>query len=79
MKLTEQQKEEIKEIISDKYLNGETPNENDRLQEDLGMDSIDLVDFVMDIEQMFDIAIPDEQWRATKTINDVFQIIDKTL
>jgi acyl carrier protein len=79
MKLTEQQKEEIKEIISDKYLNGETPNDTDRFEEDLGMVDLDLLELVVELEQVFDIAIPDEQWRATKTINDVFQIIDKTL
>ena len=79
MKLNEEQKQEIIDIISETFLNGEIPNDNDRFLEDLGMGDLDLLELVVELEELFDIAIPDEQWRATKTINDVFQIIDKTL
>ncbi len=39
--------------------------------EDLGADSLDIVELVMAMEEEFDIEIPDEDAEKLKTVNDV--------
>ena len=44
---------------------------------ELGMDSYDVVDFVMAVEKHFNIAVDDSQVMALKSINDVKNLIDQ--
>ncbi len=44
---------------------------------ELGMDSYDVVDFVMEVEKHFNIAVDDSQVMALESINDVKTIIDQ--
>ena len=46
-----------------------TPEAN--ILEDLGADSLDVVELVMAIEEEFDIEIPDEDAEAMRTLGDV--------
>ena len=39
--------------------------------DDLGADSLDVVELVMAIEETFDLEIPDEEVEALRTIGDV--------
>ncbi|MDD2333349.1 MAG: acyl carrier protein [Mesotoga sp.] len=48
---------------------------NSRFIEDLGADSLDLVDLVMELEDKFDIQISDSQTASFKTIDDVVGFI----
>ncbi len=41
----------------------------------LGLDSLDLVELVMEIEDTLSIKIPDEELTNIKTIDDLFKII----
>lgn len=50
--------------------------ESTNLQEDLGADSLDLVEIVMDIENQFGISIPDEDIVKLKTIGDAIKYIE---
>ena len=43
--------------------------------DDLGADSLDIVELVMKMEQEFGIEIPDEEAEKIKTVNDVIQYI----
>ena len=43
--------------------------------EDLGADSLDIVELVMKMEEEFSIEIPDEEAEKIKTVNDVVQYI----
>jgi acyl carrier protein len=43
--------------------------------EDLGADSLDIVEMVMKMEEEFGIEIPDEEAEKIKTVNDVIQYI----
>ena len=45
--------------------------------EDLGADSLDIVEMVMKMEEEFGIEIPDEEAEKIKTVNDVIQYITK--
>jgi acyl carrier protein len=43
--------------------------------DDLGADSLDIVELVMKMEEEFGIEIPDDEAEKIKTVNDVIQYI----
>jgi acyl carrier protein len=43
--------------------------------DDLGADSLDIVELVMKMEEEFGIEIPDEEAEKIKTVNDVIRYI----
>jgi len=43
--------------------------------EDLGADSLDIVELVMTMEEEFDLDIPDEDAEKIKTVDDVIKYI----
>jgi acyl carrier protein len=45
--------------------------EGNALVEDLGCDSLDIVEIAMELEEHFDISIPDESDKTARTIGDV--------
>lgn len=64
--------EKIKEIIVAQL--GVTPEKvkiEAKFIEDLGADSLDIVELVMAMEEEFDLEIPDEDAEKLKTVNDV--------
>lgn len=46
------------------------------ISEDLGADSLDIVDLVMSLEEEFDMEIPDEAVENIKTIGDIVKYIE---
>ncbi|MBR7025621.1 MAG: acyl carrier protein [Selenomonadaceae bacterium] len=44
--------------------------------DDLGADSLDIVELIMAFEEEFNIEIPDEQAEKIKTVEDVVKYID---
>ena len=44
--------------------------------ENLGLDSLDLVDFMFDIEKEFNISIPDQEFKV-RTIQDMVDAVDR--
>jgi len=44
-------------------------------QEDLGADSLDVVELVMQFEEAFDLEIPDEDAEKIKTVGDVVNYV----
>ncbi|MBC7457819.1 MAG: acyl carrier protein [Moraxellaceae bacterium] len=64
--------EKIKDIIVEQL--GVTPEKvklEAKFIEDLGADSLDIVELVMAMEEEFDLEIPDEDAEKLKTVNDV--------
>jgi acyl carrier protein len=47
------------------------------ITDDLGADSLDVVDLVMDLEDAFSIEIPDEAMADIKTVGDIVAYIEK--
>jgi acyl carrier protein len=45
--------------------------------DDLGADSLDVVELVMAFEEAFDIEIPDEDAEKIRTVQDAIDYIDK--
>lgn len=46
------------------------------IAEDLGADSLDVVDLIMSIEDEFEIEVPDDQIEGIKTVADVVNYIE---
>ncbi|MBO5912583.1 MAG: acyl carrier protein [Clostridia bacterium] len=46
------------------------------IAEDLGADSLDVVDLIMSIEDEFDLEVPDDQIENIKTVGDVVNYIE---
>ena len=44
--------------------------------DDLGADSLDVVDLVMSLEEAFDIEIPDDQVENIKTAGDIVKYVE---
>ncbi|MCB9027042.1 MAG: acyl carrier protein [Bdellovibrionaceae bacterium] len=44
--------------------------------DDLGADSLDIVELVMAMEEAFDLEIPDEEAEKLKTVQDVYSYIE---
>jgi acyl carrier protein len=47
--------------------------------DDIGFDSLDIVEMAMDVEDEFDIRVTEEQFESCKTIGDVVTLVDKIL
>ncbi len=64
--------EKMKELMAEKFdYDVVNINENTRIKEDLGADSIDIVEILMTLEEEYDIKIPDEKASEIKTLGDV--------
>jgi acyl carrier protein len=70
--------EKVKQIIVEQLQVDEaevTPSAS--FQEDLGADSLDVVELVMQFEEAFDMEIPDEDAEKIKTVQDAVDYIKK--
>ena len=47
--------------------------------EDIGADSLDIVELVMELEEEFEITIPDEQAEKIKTVGEAIEYIEREL
>jgi acyl carrier protein len=47
--------------------------------DDLGADSLDVVELVMALEEAFDLEIPDEDAEKIRTVKDIFDYLGKAL
>ena len=54
----------------------EQVNEDSEVIDDLGADSLDIVDLVMTLEEEFDTEIPDEDIENLKTVGDIVKYIE---
>ncbi len=70
----------LKEIIMEKLNVAEDQIKPEaRFQEDLGADSLDVVELVMAIEEKFDIEVPDEDAEKIRTVGDAQEYIIEAL
>jgi acyl carrier protein len=70
--------DKIKQIIVDELGVDEAEvTENARFIEDLGADSLDLVELVMRFEEEFDIEIPDEDAEKIQAVRDAYAYVEQ--
>ena len=66
----------VKSIIADQLGVGDDEIEpTSRFIEDLGADSLDIVELVMAMEEEFEVEIPDEEAENIKTVGDAINYI----
>ncbi len=67
----------IKKIVSDKLSVEESKvEESASFANDLGADSLDVVEFVMEVEKEFNITIPDEEATKLTTVGAAIDYIE---
>ena len=70
--------EKVKNILAEQFdVEEDSITAETNLQEDLGADSLDVVDLVMSFEEEFDIEIPDDQVEKIKTVGDIVKFIEE--
>jgi len=69
--------DKVLDVIAEQLgIRGIVPPE-DNLRDDLGADSLDIVEMVMGLEEKFNIEIPDEDGDKVKTVSDVVDLVEK--
>lgn len=69
--------EKVKAVVVEQLdCNADEVKEESRFIEDLGADSLDVVELVMALEEEFDIEIPDEDAEKILTVGDAIKYIE---
>lgn len=70
-------KAKIKDIICEQLsVSKEDVVDEASFVEDLGADSLDLVEMIMALEEAFDISIADDEAEKIKTVADAWKFVD---
>ena len=69
--------EKVKAILSEQFdVEEDSITLDSTIAEDLGADSLDIVDLLMSIEDEFEIEIPDEEVENIKTVGELVKYIE---
>ena len=69
--------DKVKEIIADQLsVKVDDIKEDTNIAEELGADSLDLVEILMSLEDEFGVSIPDEAIPEIKTIKEIVDFIE---
>ncbi len=72
--------EKVRDIIVEKLnSNPEEVTLEANFQNDLGADSLDTVELIMEFEKEFDLSIPDDEAQSIKTVGDAVEYIKAKL
>lgn len=53
--------------------------EDHSLADDLGADSLDMVELVMAVEDEFEVEISDAEWEQCETVKDICECVEKAI
>jgi len=69
--------DEVKEVVVEQLnADADAIKDDSKFVEDLGADSLDVVELVMALEEKFDIEIPDSDAEAIATVTDAVKYIE---
>jgi acyl carrier protein len=69
--------DEVKEVVVEQLnVSPDEVKEDSKFADDLGADSLDVVELVMSLEEKFDIEIPDEEAENIATVADAIKFIE---
>lgn len=69
--------EKVKAILSEQFdVEEDTITSETSIADDLGADSLDVVDLLMSIEDEFEIEIPDDEVENMKTVGELVKYIE---
>ena len=72
--------ERVIELVSENLgVNKEQVTRKTSFIEDLGADSLDIVENIMELEEEFEINIPDEQAEKIKNVGEAIDYIEKEI
>jgi acyl carrier protein len=72
--------ERVIELVSENLgVNKEQVTRKTSFIEDLGADSLDIVELIMELEEEFEINIPDEQAEKIKNVGEAIDYIEKEI
>ena len=70
--------DEVKEVVVEQLsVNPDEVKEDSKFVEDLGADSLDVVELVMALEEKFDIEIPESDAEKITTVGDAVKYIEE--
>lgn len=67
--------DQVKDIIASKLMMSEELVDTNEKMENLGADSLDLVEIVMEVETQFNLNVPDERMEMFSTPNDIIDYV----
>ena len=67
----------INDILKEQLFLSETPKPTDTLMDDLGADSLDIVELVLAIEEEFSFTMPDDDYATLHTVEDVYKYVER--
>jgi acyl carrier protein len=72
--------ERVIDIVCDNLgVDKKTVTRNTSFIEDVGADSLDIVELIMELEEEFEINIPDEQAEKIKTVGEAIDYIEREI
>lgn len=70
----------VRDILAEQLdISEDSITSDSSIVDDLGADSLDIVDLVMSLEDEFDTEIPDEAIENIKTVGDIVRYIEENL
>jgi acyl carrier protein len=69
--------DEVKEVVVEQLnVSPDEVKEDSKFADDLGADSLDVVELVMSLEEKFDIEIPDADAEKIATVGDAIKYVE---
>ena len=70
--------EKVQEILVDKLgVDASTITLESSIQEDLGADSLSVMEIVMSVEEEFGITVPEEELMSIQTVQDIVSKVER--
>jgi len=72
--------EKIKVILSEQFdVSDDTITMNTNISEDLGADSLDVVDIIMSVEDEFEIEVPEAEVENIRTVGQLVSYVEASI
>ena len=69
--------EKVTKLLAEQLnIDAKTIKPTSRVVEDLGADSLDMIEMLMSLEDNFGISVPDDKVASLKTVNDIVAFIE---
>ncbi|MBQ9864956.1 MAG: acyl carrier protein [Bacteroidales bacterium] len=79
MKTFELISDEVIELVTDRIGCDRAITLDDNLTNDLGADSLDIVELIVDVERKYDVHLSDDDTAKIKTVRDIANLIFNTI
>ncbi len=70
--------DKVKELLAEQLgIDAKTINDDSNILEDLGADSLDIIEMLMTLEDEYGVTIPDDKINQVKTVKEVADLIEQ--